>query len=165
MNFARVFRSRPPNEHWASPAQNGGEPLCHLAALSGGSKRLTGKAQGNVFAQRRCSERLVQCPLIGLLRAGPFARAVCCQLTDLPNDKAAPLRFAQATRSLVPHCIGEGVLFSPLKGPGLSGALAAARVSSLRSDGRPGAETLCRVAGLSVGSRRLPSKPQWIFHE
>ena len=84
----------------------GGEPLCKLAALSGGSRRLPGITQRDISRQRVCFlGRSIRMSATKLRNAGQFSGAACCQLAELPNYKAAPLRALGRLSALPLTCL------------------------------------------------------------
>ena len=80
-----------------------------MAALSEDNERLPRITLRNVSAQRLCS-RVIDSLTIELLRPGTCSGTACCNLTELPSDKAAPSVYGQAT----PHVHSEDENEPPL---------------------------------------------------
>src|ERR1700733_10298135 len=89
----QALRTRSPKERRALPCPApGGEPLCSVAVLSDGSRRLPGITQRVLLPGGLCSERSTKAWPIELHNHGPFPGAACCQIAELLPYKAAPLQ-------------------------------------------------------------------------
>jgi len=84
---------RPPDEHRVVPwPTSGGEPLCSVAVLADGSRRLPGITQRIFLHEGLRSDGSTSARPIALHNHGPFPGAACCQIEELPPYKAAPLQ-------------------------------------------------------------------------
>lgn len=78
----------------------GGEPLCRVAVLSDGNRRLPRVSQRKALTQR--FDRRITIPVLPteLPSPGSFPGAACCQIAELLSYKAAPLQAWAAARRL-----------------------------------------------------------------